>query len=427
MPQRSEPVAGGISPPDDTPSTVQRPEDNVEDASAQGEQTVAPEPPAVGEPTLLLSPVQEPEYDRSGSGVGYEGRASASESTPLDDATLDRLAAQILEVRQQHDALKQDRLVQMSLGELKKKLRILRVDRQKIEAVDHEAEPHIAAARLLIRAEKPQSESWRVAAALHKEHDAAQKLASAKTRRLRDAAAGKLDRAQQFVEIEKSLSEELARCSVERLRVTLADGQQILKGEQLSQQREELKCEKEQLCSAEEYGQAQRIQEQIDEVTAQLRSISHSLRPHHLVAASRPSTSRVWHRTLPPSTKGLHVVGQIEGPVPAKSRATNPFGSNTHKVDSGWHGRTWHMSGGREPSPDKGAREHAASIKDRNQREGSRGSRSMAKKMEHHGSSVWHGPGGSPGRFDEQPVENHEPLSPSSWSTSAREIGGSSH
>jgi hypothetical protein len=207
---------------------------------------------------------------------------------------MDSLAAQILEVRAQHEAAKQAHLAgKMTLNDVKKKLRILRVDQQKITGIDRESDPKQAAIRMLIRAEKPKSESWRVQEALQKEQAAAGKLALARKRRVTEVAAGNFARAEKLVETEQRLKQELASNNVERLRIVLADEQQMLKGEQLNQQREELKRQVAELCAAEQYGPAHRVQQQIEEVTGQLDAISHSLRAHHLVDHSRPKFGRV--------------------------------------------------------------------------------------------------------------------------------------
>ena len=240
------------------------------------------------EPSITLSPAlaaSEPETASAGGGEG---------STDDSEALMDSLAAQILEVRAQHEAAKQAHLAgKMTLSDVKKKLRILRVDQQKITGIDRESDPKQAAIRMLIRAEKPKSESWRVQEALQKEQAAAGKLALARKRRVTEVAAGNFARAEKLVETEQRLKQELASNNVERLRIVLADEQQMLKGEQLNQQREELKRQVAELCAAEQYGPAHRVQQQIEEVTGQLDAISHSLRAHHLVDHSRPKFGRV--------------------------------------------------------------------------------------------------------------------------------------
>ena len=154
-----------------------------------------------------------------------------------------------------------------------------------------------------------------------------------------------------------------------------------------------------------------------------LREVTHSLRPHHLAGPARPPHSRAWHRTLPPAVAGSHLLGKGDGAVRVESRHTDPFGSNTHRsVGSGWHSRSWHMSGGKEPSPDGGARTHAAQHNRSAELEKSN-TRILTKKLQYHSSSVCHGPGGSPAMLEEQHVTTK--LAASSWSTSACDYGSS--
>lgn len=155
--------------------------------------------------------------------------------------------------------------------------------------------------------------------------------------------------------------------------------------------------------------------------------MTHSLRPHHLAGPAWPLHSRAWHRTLPPAVAGSHLLGKGDGAVWAESRHTDPFGSNTHwSVGSGWHSRSWHISGGKEPSPDGGARTHVALVQERHNRSvelEKSNIRILTKKLQYHGSSVWHGPGGSPAMLEEQHVTTK--LAASSWSTSACDYGSS--
>ena len=322
--------ANAASPPGDPPSTARAAHDGAKPAQQQ-RAAAAPAPAP-----LSLSPESA-------------ATPKPSDATTLaHDAVLDDLAAQILEARRAHQALKQAHLAELSLGALKNRLRILRVDREKIEAVDHEADPKQAATRLVVRAEKPPAESWRVQAALQKEHDAAHRLASAKQHRLKEAQAGNLRRAEELRQSEAQLKVAVGLCVEERLRTVLADEQQMLRGEQLNKQLHELTRELAELTASAQYADAKEVEDQIEDAKAQLHAIAHSMRPHHLaeVHESPVSKSASWQKQR--SVRGT-----------ARTRSTNPFGSKTHIAPIGWHGRSWHYAAEKQPSPDRGAMQAA--------------------------------------------------------------------
>jgi len=375
------------SPPGDAPSTFK----------ADGEKS---------QTTELSSPVLPPMLSLSPAAAEPEPPQPQEQPAAVSEDELDELAAKVLETRAEHTKLKQAHLSELSLGALKSKLRILRVPREKIEKIDYTADPRDTATRLFVRADKPPPESWRVQAALSKEHQLAHRLVCAKQERLKAAGAFQLARAHELQELEEKLVVQVERAKVVRLQTVLADERQLLKGEKLSAELKVFSQTKIELTAREQYAEALAVENQIEEATLQLQAISHSLRAEHRdhQAAASP-LGRKWHESASRRSSGTH-----------KTRTTEPFGAMTHVSAQGWHARTWHMADGKQPSPDSGQRRHVACQAERVATYSEKeliNSRVLIKEMKHHGNVAWGGAAGIGAKYGEAG-------SPATWETTAR-------
>ena len=352
----------------------------------------AVEPPDTPPPTRTSGRPEAPDDPPPTPGVPQELLFDLLEGIDniegIAEAEIDRLAAGIFAARQAHHALRQAHLEELSLGALKNKLRILGVAKVKIDQIDYADEPKHLASKLLLRADKPAPESWRVKGALAREHEVAQRLAHARLSKQRHVTAGNLVQAQSLKELDQALKKELTRKIAERLSVALADEQQMLRGEQLRVEVRQLKQKQAELTTAQLYGEAHEVSLQAKAATKTQRAVAHSLRSHHLDELATHSQAD--------DVLGRSNAGKTPRYLGSQARADmKPFGSKTHKCASkGWHSRSWHMNG-KTPSLDAGARmaeelREARRASPVHLEEGSATQRKVGYRKDH-GTSVWLG------------------------------------